>query len=230
MNEQARLPFPDRDRPLQEVVEEFGERVRPGGSYGEIDEWSVYDETFRRFVQWAADTGCFLEGWEPLKEGGREHDLTFDSASGSWIKFTKPSCAGYVVSFETGMPALEPALPLEYLQRLILQNELFSDQITFVGIGGSIRQSRIMTRQPDIIGEAAEDKEIIRMMTQELDFECLEPRFSVGYQDSLAFVRDDVAVFDLRSANVVRTPEGLIVPIDAIPVRLNSAAKRILGR
>lgn len=229
MNEQARLPFPNRDRPLQEIIEEFGERVRSGGPYGEIDEWSVYDESFRRLVEWAIDTGCFYEGSEPLKEGGREHDLTFDSASGSWIKFTKPSCAGYVVSFETGMPALEPGLPLEYLQRLILQNELFSDQINFVGIGGSKRQPRIMTRQPDIIGEAAEDEEIIRMMTRDLDFKCLEPRFSVGYQDSLAFVRGDVAVFDLRSANVVRTEQGLIIPIDAIPVRLDAGAKGILG-
>ena len=120
-------------------------------------------------------------------------------------------------------------MPVEYLERLILQNELFSDQITFVGIGGNIRAPRIMTRQPDIIGEAANDEEIVRMMTEALGFQCLPPRFSVGYQDSLAFIREDVAVFDLRPANVVRTPEGLIVPIDAIPARLDSAAKGILG-
>jgi hypothetical protein len=45
----------------------------------------------------------------------------------------------------------------------------------------------------------------------------------------LAFVREDIAVFDLRPANVVRTENGLIVPIDSIPVRLNARARMILG-
>jgi hypothetical protein len=62
-----------------------------------------------------------------------------------------------------------------------------------------------------------------------LGFRPLQSRYSVGYADSLAFVRDDVAVFDLRKANVVRTPEGVIAPIDAIPTRLDTAARAILA-
>ncbi len=229
MNEPARLPRPDRDRPLHEVIEDFGERVRPGGPYGEIDEWSIYDETFRRLVRWAEDRGCFFEGLQPLKEGGREHDLTFDPHTGTWLKFTKSSAAGYVVSFDSGKPALEPALPLEYLGRLVLQNEVFADQVSFVGIAGSRYSPRIVTRQPDIVGDDASREEIIHLMTAELGFLLLPERFSVGYADSLAFVRGDVAVFDLRPANVVRTPEGLIVPIDSIPARLDTEAMAVLG-
>ncbi len=67
------------------------------------------------------------------------------------------------------------------------------------------------------------------MMTRELDFTALPARLSVGYKDSLAFLRDDVAVFDLRPANVVRTPGGLIVPIDSIPVLLDERARSILA-
>jgi hypothetical protein len=145
------------------------------------------------------------------------------------LKFTKPSAAGYVVSFEFGHPSLEPALPLEYLERLQLQNEIFLDQVTFVGIGGHPYRPTIITRQPDIPGEPATPPEIEYLMTHELGFELLPARFSIGYQDSLAFIRNGGAVFDLRPANVVRTPEGLIVPIDSIPVRLDETARAILA-
>lgn len=230
MNEQALLPIPDRDRSLDEVIQDYGGRVCAGGSYGEIDEWSIYDESFRRLVAWADETGRYFEGFQPLKEGGREHDLTYDPLTGSWLKFTKPSSAGYVVSFDSGMPALEPGLPLEYLERLALQNEIFEDQVTFVGIAGDRYRSRIVTRQPDVPGDAANPSEIIRLMTHELGFAILPACFAVGYANSLAFMRDDIAVFDLRPANVVRTPAGLIVPIDSIPVRIDERARSILGR
>lgn len=144
LNETEPLPEPDRDRPLNEVRNDFGGRLRPSGQDGEIDEWSIYDEGFRRLVQWAEETGCFFEGLQPLKEGGREHDLTFIEESRTWLKFTKPkpAAAGYLVSFDVGMPSLEP---------------------------------------------------------------------------------------DLRPANVVRTADGLIIPIDSIPVRLDNVGKSILS-
>lgn len=77
LNEQGQLPQPDRDRTLEDVRSDFAGRVCPSGPYGEIDEWSLYDESFRRLVAWAIDCECFFEGLRPLKEGGREHDLTF---------------------------------------------------------------------------------------------------------------------------------------------------------
>lgn len=229
LNEPTRLPQPDRDRPLGEAHHDLAGRIRPSGPDGEIDEWSIYDESLRRLVRWAEEAGCFFEGLQPLKEGGREHDLTFDDEGAFWLKFTKPAMAGYVVSFDSGAPALEPALALEYLERMILQNELFADSVSFVGVAGDRRQPRIVTRQPHIAGEAATREEIVSMMVDELGFKPLPARFSVGYADSLAFFRDDVAVFDLRPANVVRTPEGLIAPIDAIPARLDAVARSILG-
>lgn len=228
LNETAPLPEPDRDRPLLEVIEEFGERLRPGGSHGEIDEWSIYDESFRRLQVWAEESGCHFPGLQPLKEGGREHDLTFDPVSSSWLKFTKPSAAGYVVSLDFGQPDLCPALPLDYLERLALQNRIFADDVSFVGIAGAKHDFRIVTRQSDIPGAAALDSDIVRLMTEELGFTLLPPKFSVGYAESLAFLREDVAVFDLRPANVVKMENGLIVPIDSIPVRLDETARTIL--
>ena len=124
---------------------------------------------------------------------------------------------------------MEPGLPLEYLHRLALQNEIFGDQVTFVGIAGPRVRPSIITRQADIPGEPAVLSDILDLMTHELGFRCLPARFSVGYEDSLGFVRNEIAVFDLRSANVVRTPEGLIVPIDSIPVRLDEKSRAILS-
>lgn len=149
LNEPAQLPHPDRDRSLNEVIYDFGECLRPDGPDGEIDEWSVYDENLRRLVRWAEQAGCFFEGLQPLREGGREHDVTFIEDADQWLKFTKPAAAGYVVSFETGAPALEPALPLEYLERLIFQNELFADKVSFVGVGGDDLKQRVDRVTPD---------------------------------------------------------------------------------
>lgn len=38
------------------------------------------------------------------------------------------------------------------------------------------------------------------------------------------------AIFDLRSANVVRNPNGVITPIDSIPVRMDEESLRILSK
>jgi hypothetical protein len=77
LNEANHLPQPDRDRPLIAACHDLAQRIRTGGPDGEIDEWSIYDESLRRLVRWAEETGCFHEKLQPLKEGGREHDLTF---------------------------------------------------------------------------------------------------------------------------------------------------------
>ena len=66
-----------RDRSLIEACNDLAKCLRPGGPDGEIDEWSIYDESLRRLVSWAEEAGCFYEGLQPLKDGGREHDLTF---------------------------------------------------------------------------------------------------------------------------------------------------------
>lgn len=123
LNEQKPLLGPACDRPLIAAYHDLAECLRPSGPYGEIDEWSIYDESLRRLVDWAESAKCFHEDLQPLKEGGREHDLTFIEA----------------------------------------------------------------------------------------------------------FIREDVAVFDLRPANVVHTIDGVIVPIDAIPVRLDENAMKILN-
>jgi hypothetical protein len=75
-----------------------------------------------------------------------EHDVVFDHDSGTILKFTKPGKAAYVVNFDLGTPKMVPGMPLEYLERLMLQNETFADNVSFVGLGGGPGGRRIITR------------------------------------------------------------------------------------
>lgn len=90
LNEQASLPFPDRDRTLVEAFHALAGCLCPSGPDGEIDEWSVYDESLQWLVRWAVQAGCFHENLQPLKAGGREHDLTFDEEGAFWPGFACP--------------------------------------------------------------------------------------------------------------------------------------------
>jgi len=114
---------------------------------------------------------------------------------------------------------LLPALPLDYLERLMAQNAVFADDIRLEGLwpDGS-RDWRIITSQPDVPGEPASAAEIVLGM-EASGWETL-PFRGVGYDDSLAFAKQTpeglAAVWDAHARNMVRTESGLIVPIDVI--------------
>ena len=152
--------------------------------------------------------------------GGVEHDVLPAPHTGTILKFTKPGKAAYIVDFDLGTPRMTPAFPEDYLDRLVLQEEIFAFAISFVGLGGEAGSRRIITRQNIVVGRPARWEEIIRLMVDELGFTKLRHNHGIGYEDSYAFVRDDAVVFDMRPANVFVTESGLVVPVDGIPVKL----------
>ena len=117
MDESPILPRPDGDRTLEEVIEKLAGSVRPAGADEPIDEWLDRERSFQRLVAWAKQQGVFYEGLKPARQGGREHDVTYDDATGTWLKFTKPSSAGYLAVFdvETRPFELENGQPEPYL-------------------------------------------------------------------------------------------------------------------
>jgi len=236
MDGRSSLPSPDRDRPLAEVIEDLRGSLRAAEAHEPTDEWFAYEVAFRRLRAWAEGLGVYYPDLQPEYIGGREHDIVLDEASSTWLKFTKPSAAAYQIDFDAdaGRFAMRPGLPLEYLERLLLLNDTFGELTTFVGVGGGRGRPRIITRQVDVEGEPATVQEIVHLMVDVLGFSPLPQHLSVGYQSALAFIRDDVAVFDLRPANVVTTPDGIIVPIDAIPACVDAAMRarfaELLGR
>lgn len=223
--EDASLPQPGKDCSLVDAANDFRRVLHPDGKVPWQEDYLDRSEQIRIIEREARRLGFLFEGLEPRVEGGREHDLTYDDTTGTVLKFTKPSSAAYVVEILDGRPRLSNGDPLEYLDRLILHNEVFGEFTRFVGIGGLPNHRRIITRQDMIKGRAARWEEIIELMVNDLGFSKLRHNFGIGYEDSYGFLRDEVAVFDMRPANLFVTDDGILVAIDSIPMRITDAIR-----
>ena len=228
--EDPSLPQPGKDRSLVDAANDFRRVLHPDGEIPGQEDYLDRSEQIQIIEGEARRLGLLYDGLEPLVEGGREHDLTYDDATGTVLKFTKPSSAAYVVEILDGKPRLSNGDPLEYLDRLILHNEVFGEFTRFVGIGGLPNNRRIITRQERIKGREARWDEIVRLMVDDLGFTKLRHNFGIGYEDSYGFIRDDVAVFDMRPANLFKTDDGTLIAIDSIPVRITDAIRGAFGQ
>lgn len=217
-----KIPPASQDRALQNARDDFSRILYPDGKFpGEEDDLDR-SEQIGLLEKQGRKAGWLFEGLEPLVEGGREHDITFDEKSGTILKFTKSSRAAYIVDFLDNQPRIINGDPLEYLNRLILHDEIFGEMTSFVGIGGLPNHRRIVTRQHRAMGRPATEKEIRSLMIDHLGFQELANNYNIGYEHSLAFIRNDSAVFDLRPANVLITNDGVPVVFDSIPVRIDN--------
>lgn len=149
--------------------------------------------------------------------GGEEHrthrgDLVYQKA-------TYPGRYGFTVIPANGQPTLTHALPAEYLERLLLANQVFDDDIRLLGVTREAEGIVVVTTQPTIVGEACSAGEMIAYF--EARRFSLMPGFSAGHRGSLSFYRDldQIAVFDAHPANFLRDRDGVILPIDAVVLR-----------
>jgi hypothetical protein len=145
--------------------------------------------------------------------------VTLHEPSGRWIKYTKPSASGYTVSWrQDGTPYLHNALPVEYLQRLSWQNEVFGDDIHLVGLVPSpLHHWRIVTTQPGLQGTRVSLDDLSAAFVA-AGFHLL-PWRGLGYESSLSLRFEGFDIWDVHPANVVLSPEGLPLPIDVIVTR-----------
>lgn len=181
----------------------------------EDSEWDAPEQQWQALIGWCRQGGLILDGPGPLYDGGREHDVRFDDATGRWWKWTKPSLSGYTVDWsETGDPWLRNARPQEYLARLLAQNRLLEDDIRLEGVWWHASGWRIVTSQPDVPGTLATEDEISAGM-EGLGFVRLRWD-GIGYVHSSSWRIGRLCVWDVHPANVVRTDNGLIVPVDVI--------------
>jgi hypothetical protein len=154
----------------------------------------------------------------PEREGGREHDLRQLSGQGIWLKFTKPWSSGYAVDLTGDEPLLLPARPLQYLERLRLQNRYFGDSIRFIGITAEAKERRLIISQPDIIGRPPTWEEIDVWFLHH-GFAKLNVK-SLGGYDSVAYAGHGVGVFDVRPVNAVISADSVLLPIDVMMRRI----------
>jgi len=143
--------------------------------------------------------------------------MLFDPGQRRWMKFTKPSSAGYIVALTGNSIDLYPATPLQYLERWNIHDSLFADTVELIGLAGRDYHRRIVIAQPDIIGEDPTWDEINDAFALRLRMRELVLNKQLGGYDSRAYFMGRIGVFDVRPANCVRTATGTVVPIDVIP-------------
>jgi hypothetical protein len=174
-----------------------------------------------RLREWADRLGLLLNAAAlPTKvvRGGQEHDLFHDEPNDRYFKVTRNGVFGLSPGIELALVSsaedarrfhLWEATPIEYLERLHLQNLLVPGLSRLEGI---IHQSNgdlaIVTSQPRF--------EIIPVTVAEIDAWFAAMGFE-KITDSAYYRREDnLGVFDAHDKNLVRAGEDL-VPFDVIP-------------
>lgn len=195
-----------------------------GSTDGPDGDFSRPEQQWAALIEWAGTSGKILplDFPPPEREGGREHDVTLDEESGRWIKYSKRSSSGYTVSWNaSGEPFMHNALPAEYLQRLLWQNEIFGDDIHLVGLWQEQpHQWRIITTQLGLQGTRATLDDLSTAFVA-AGFTLL-PWRSIGYEGSLSLRIEGFDIWDVHPANVLLSPDGLPLPIDVIVTRAPS--------
>jgi len=127
-----------------------------------------------------------------------------------------------------GTAELTEALPLEYLERQLLQNALFNDGVRLEGVAVEHERLVVLTSQPNITGDEVTRDEMVTFM-RKLWFQPLTG-ISLGRPGSLAFYRDldEVAAFDAHPGNFVKDEDGHVLPIDLILVRADEPLQKAL--
>lgn len=173
--------------------------------------------------EWATGAGLLLTPEKiptiPVR-GGQEHDLFHDTATDRYFKITRGGIFGLSPGIELALVSsgedarrfqLWEATPLEYLERLELQNELIPDLNVLEGIlvqaDGDLA---IVTSQPRF--------EIVRVTEKEIDAWFAAQGFKKITQSAYYREEDNLGIFDAHEKNVVRAGE-LLMPFDVIPCR-----------
>ncbi|MEO6787520.1 MAG: hypothetical protein ABI318_15425 [Chthoniobacteraceae bacterium] len=142
---------------------------------------------------------------------GAEHVVFHDPERGVAVKATHVNRFGHSVIAEGAA-----ATPLEYLERLSWQNELFGDDIRIEGVAFDESQLEIVTTQPWIVASASQPSP-----TQaEIDayFFDLGFRKAELVSDVPLYFHPELGmlVADAHDRNILRNESGVLVPIDLV--------------
>lgn len=196
--------------PLKALVAELRSRCETvarlqGGS-------TYYHEELGIFRACAKDHGLVLQA-APTElnrapdDEGNEHQVWFQQDSQTYLKATWPDFFGLLVIHR---PHEEhKASPIAYLERWHLHNEVFGDQVEFLGALESDAGLRLLIRQPAIAGTPATDEQIHRFFTDSgwLPF---------VIEGNIAFFDPErkIVISDTHRGNIILMADGLLAPID----------------
>ena len=171
--------------------------------------------------EWADGLGFLLNpGALPTRilRGGQEHDLFHDELNDHYIKVTRNGVFGLSPGIELALVSsaqdvrrfhLWEATPIEYLERLHLQNLLVPGLNRLKGI---IHQSNgdlaIVTSQPRF--------DIVPVTVAEIDAWFTSLGFEKITDSAYYRQEDNLGIFDAHDKNLVRAGE-ILIPFDVIP-------------
>lgn len=153
---------------------------------------------------------------------GTEHGVRF---RGRWVEKHQHSDGWAPMLDSLGMLGIQPALPLEYLRRLELQNDLFGDHLRVIGL---TRADRFATLQPTLRGgEPAENE--IRDVLEDAGW-CRVPIAMQNLPAQLMgsawwHAGEALVLIDARKPNFKKTAFG-VLPIDLILADLTPEMRR----
>ena len=188
----------------------------------------------RDLLAWARENARLIEpaDYLPLcEDAGEEHRVWLDVQTQRYFKVTHAGRFGFsVVAMPDGSADLTGATPLEYLDRLLLQNSIFNDDVRLESIAIENDAAVVQTSQPNIHGTEVSIGEMTAFM-EKLWFKPLRG-LSLGRPGALAFYRDldEVAAFDAHPANFVKDDNGVVLPIDLILLRADDALQKVFAR
>jgi hypothetical protein len=220
-NETGHLPDQagrDAESALESAAHILRASPRPAGTTPAREREILRRRQERDLIAWARENGRLIETPSHLsriEDGGEEHRVWLDVPAQRYFKATHPGRFGFtVIAMPDGKLELTFATPLEYLERLLLQNSIFGDDLKLEGVTLETEFTVVLTSQANISGSAVTAEEICAFMTK-LWFQPL-PHVSLGRPGALAFYRDldEVAVFDAHPGNFV-----IILSIDLVMVR-----------
>lgn len=99
--------------------------------------------------------------------------------------------------------------PITYLERWVLHNELFGDDVRFIGVLADHANLRLLIEQPAIAGTPATDEEIQRFFTS-TGWQRFVIDGNIAYFDP----QKQVVISDTHRGNIILMADGLLAPID----------------
>jgi hypothetical protein len=201
-------PQVDANRPS-----ESGRADAPQPGASSEDRRSASFEQFIRLVSWARSQPRFdVSRLADERDRGGEHVIYNSTESPRRLfKITHPGQAGLtIVTHQNSRgeynSAIGSATPADYMERMIIANEVFGSQFRFEGIVES-DQSSIVISQPKVEGTMPEQTEITINLRDKLGFDRVDTL--IWYRPS-----DGLVIGDAKRSNFIKTPDGQLVPID----------------
>ena len=183
---------------------EAASRLQGGATY--------FHEELGIFNAYARECGLFLaepptELERPPDDEGNEHQVWFTSEAEAFLKATWPDFFGLLVIHRPNEE--RKASPIAYLERWHLHNEIFGDQVVFLGALQTDAGLRLLIRQPAIAGTPATDEEIRRFFT-----DSGWQRFVIEGNTAFFDPARQLVISDTHRGNIILMEDGLLAPID----------------